>query len=171
MNEQAVQTRAGGRDARHTLRNAPDFAMPPALHRKLAVTGLMDEEHVAKFDNASKSILEGVGAVFRDPIALEDRKRAGADVRGERIHLDRALVRQLISTIPSGWTYRARNPEKSLPFGGKNSIFVSMTGARCNMPRDLSTITRSSKLDEALRDYVERRQREISVVDELNTHC
>ena len=29
------------------------------------------------------AILEEVGVVFRDPIALEDWKSAGADVRGE----------------------------------------------------------------------------------------
>src|SRR5262249_166132 len=116
MSEQAVRTRAGGRDARRTLRNAPDFAMLPALHRKLPVTQLMDEEHGAKIDKASMAILEEVGVVFRDAIALEQWKQAGADVRGDRVHLDRHLIRELISTIPSGWTYRARNPEKSLPF-------------------------------------------------------
>ena len=47
------------------------------------------------------AILEEVGVVFRDPIALDDWKRAGADVRGERVHLDRGLVMELITTIPA----------------------------------------------------------------------
>ena len=49
---------------------------------------------------------------------MADWKRAGAKVVDDRVYLDRGLVRELISTIPSGWTYRARNPERSLPFGG-----------------------------------------------------
>ncbi|MCP8895137.1 trimethylamine methyltransferase family protein [Shinella daejeonensis] len=141
MNEVAVrQSRHGGRDARRSLRSAPDLAMLPALHRGLPVTELMDAEHVARIDDASMSILEEVGVVFRDPIALEDWKRAGADVRGERVHLDRNLVRELISTIPAGWTYLARNPQRSLPLGGKHSIFVPMTGAP--FIRDLDDVRR-----------------------------
>lgn len=61
-------------------------------------------------------------------------------MRGERVHLDRGLVRALIATIPSGWTYRARNPERSLPFGGRHSIFVPMTGAP--FLRDLEDVRR-----------------------------
>ena len=75
------------------------------------------------------AILEEVGVIFRDEIALADWKRAGAKVVGERVYLDRELVRELIATIPSSWSYQARNPAKSLPFGGKHSIFVPMTGA------------------------------------------
>lgn len=74
-------------------------------------------------------VLESVGIVFRDPIAIADWKRVGADVRGDRVHLDRGLVRELIVTIPPTWTYLARNPDRSLPFGGKHSIFVPMGGA------------------------------------------
>ena len=64
----------------------------------------------------------------------------GAKVEGERVYLDRGLVRELISSIPSGWTYRARNPERFLPFGGKHSIFVPMTGAP--FIRDLDDVRR-----------------------------
>jgi trimethylamine:corrinoid methyltransferase-like protein len=39
----------------------------------------------------------------------------GAKVVGDRVYLDRALVRELIATIPSGWTYRARNPDAACP--------------------------------------------------------
>ena len=35
---------------------------------------------------------------------------------GDRVYLDRGLVRELIATIPSDWTYHARNPDKNLPF-------------------------------------------------------
>lgn len=75
------------------------------------------------------AILEEVGVIFRDPIALDDWKKAGADVRGERVHLDRGLVMELISSIPPHITYHARNPVKNVDLGGRHSIFVPMTGA------------------------------------------
>lgn len=122
-------TRHGGRSARRALRAAPDLGMLPALARGLPVCDAMTEEQMLRIDEASMSILEEVGIVFRDPIALADWQRIGAEVRGERVYLDRGLVRELISTIPASWTYLARNPERSLPFGGKHSIFVPMGGA------------------------------------------
>ncbi|SNT27967.1 trimethylamine---corrinoid protein Co-methyltransferase [[Luteovulum] sphaeroides subsp. megalophilum] len=141
MGDLAVrQARAGGRGARRALRAAPDLAMLPSLKRGLPECAPMSPEEVERIDAASMAILEEVGVVFRDPVALADWKRVGADVRGERVHLDRGLVRALIATIPSGWTYRARNPERSLPFGGRHSIFVPMTGAP--FLRDLEDVRR-----------------------------
>ncbi|EYD77277.1 trimethylamine methyltransferase MttB-like protein [Rubellimicrobium mesophilum DSM 19309] len=132
--------RSGGRGARRALRSAPDLSMLPSLKRGLPLCEVMSGEQVERIDAASMDILEEVGVVFRDPIALEDWRRAGADVRGERVHLDRGLVRELISTIPATFTYRARNPERSLPFGGPHSIFVPMTGAP--FIRDLDDVRR-----------------------------
>ncbi|WP_374371285.1 trimethylamine methyltransferase family protein [Tabrizicola sp.] len=140
MNEVVRTARAGGRGARRALRSAPDFDMLPSLKRGIPECEVMDPARVEQIDNASMSILEDVGVIFRDDIALADWKRAGAKVVGERVYLDRGLVRELIATIPSGWEYRARNPERSLPFGGKHSIFVPMTGAP--FIRDLDDVRR-----------------------------
>ncbi len=141
MNEITAKTaRAGGRGARRAMRAAPDFEMLPSLKRGLPDCEPMTPEQVRRIDEASMAILEEVGVIFRDEIALADWKRAGAKVVGERVYLDRELVRELISTIPSSWSYQARNPAKSLPFGGKHSIFVPMTGAP--FLRDLDDVRR-----------------------------
>lgn len=140
MEKQARAMRGGGREARRAMRSAPDFAMLPALARNLPYCEPMDADQIARIDNASMAILEDVGVVFRDEIALDDWRKAGADVRGERVHLDRGLIRELIASIPSDWTFRARNVEKNLPFGGKHSIFVPMTGAP--FLRDLDDVRR-----------------------------
>ena len=71
-------------------------------------------------------ILENVGVVFRDDIALANWKRVGAKVVGETVYLDRGLVRELIASIPSGFTYHARNSKNNARLGGKNSVFVPM---------------------------------------------
>lgn len=140
MEKQARAMRGGGRETRRAMRSAPDFAMLPALARNLPYCEPMDADQIARIDNASMAILEDVGVVFRDEIALDDWRKAGADVRGERVHLDRGLIRELIASIPSDWTFRARNVEKNLPFGGKHSIFVPMTGAP--FLRDLDDVRR-----------------------------
>ncbi|WP_299503221.1 trimethylamine methyltransferase family protein [uncultured Roseobacter sp.] len=146
MSVEAVGTTRRGRGARKALRQTRDVTMLPALKRRLPLTEPMDADQVARIDAASMHILENVGVVFRDEIALADWKRAGADVRGETVHLDRGLVRQLIATIPETFTYHARNPANTLPFGKDHSIFVPMTGAP--YLRDLDDVRRNPTLDD-----------------------
>jgi trimethylamine--corrinoid protein Co-methyltransferase len=138
--------RSGGRLARRSLRTASKIDMLPGLTRNIPYCEPMNEEQIHRIDKASMDILEEVGIVFRDPIALEDWKRAGADVRGERVHLDRNLVRELIRTIPAQFTYHARNPEKNVALGGPHSVFVPMTGAP--YIRDLEDKRRLPTLDD-----------------------
>ncbi len=145
-NTEIPRARSGGRNSRRTKRTAPNHLMLPGLKRNLPLCEPMDEEQVHRMDNASMDILEDVGVIFRDDIAIEDWKRAGADVRGECVHLDRDLVRDLISTIPSDFTYNARNPENNVRLGGKDSIFVPMTGAP--YLRDIDDVRRNPTLED-----------------------
>lgn len=68
--------------------------------------------------------------IFRDPIALEDWRKAGARVEGELVKFDLHHIRELIKSISCGVEYHARDSEKNLQLGGRNCIFVPMTGAR-----------------------------------------
>jgi trimethylamine--corrinoid protein Co-methyltransferase len=141
------RTRRGGRAALRKKRQQRDNAMLPALKRRLPLTEPMSQEEVEKIDAASMAILEDVGVVFRDDQAVADWKAAGADIRdGDRVHLDRGLVSELISMIPSSFTYHARNPDNNLPFGNDHSIFVPMTGAP--YLRDLDDVRRGPTLDD-----------------------
>lgn len=140
MTAEARASRRGGREARRTIRTAPNVEMLPTLKRGLPVVEPMDAEQGERMHEASLAILEEVGVVFRDPIALEDWRRAGADVRDERVYLDRGLVMELIKTIPPEIKYFARDPAKNVELGGPKSIFVPMTGAP--YMRDLDGIRR-----------------------------
>ena len=140
------RSRSGGRAARRSLRSAHDFTMLPGLTRALPVTEILTGAQVGAIDSASMDILENVGVVFRDPVALQDWRRAGADVRGDRVHLDRGLVRELIATIPAAFTYHARNPANNVDLGGAASVFVPMTGAP--YLRDLDDVRRNPTLDD-----------------------
>ena len=146
MSVDAVGTVRRGRGTRRATRQTRDIAMLPALKRKLPLTEPMSAEQVEKIDAASMDILENVGVVFRDPIALADWTRAGAKVVGETVYLDRAHVRDLIATIPETFTYHARNPANNLPFGADHAIFVPMTGAP--YLRDLDDVRRNPTLDD-----------------------
>ncbi len=122
--------RRGGRGARRELRSAVDSKMLPALKRNLPLVEPLNHEQIEKIDSASMDILEEVGVIFRDPVAIEDWRKAGAKIGEEdRVYLERGLVRELIATIPERFTYHARNPSNNLPFGSDHAIFVPMTGA------------------------------------------
>ena len=146
MVETLAGERRGGRSARRSARSQIRDDMLPALTRRLPVVEPLDAEQLQRVHQASLDILEEVGVDFRDPEALADWKRAGADVRGERVHLDRALVMDLISTIPETITLNARNPAKSVEIGRDKSIFIPMAGAP--FIRDLEDERRWSKLSD-----------------------
>ncbi|WP_170452751.1 trimethylamine methyltransferase family protein [Ruegeria arenilitoris] len=146
MTQTATRVRTGGRAARRALRTAPSFDMLPGLTRNIPLCQVMDGSQVERIDAASMDILENVGVQFRDPIALADWKAAGAKVAGERVYLDRGLVRDLIATIPSDFIYHARDPRKNVRLGGPHAIFVPMTGAP--FLRDLDDVRRNPTLDD-----------------------
>src|SRR6056297_171061 len=140
------RTRTGGRAARRSSRSAPKVDMLPGLTRALPACEVMDPGQIARIDAASMDILENVGVQFRDDIALADWKRVGAKVVGERVYLDRGLVRALIASIPSDFTYHARNPANNVRLGGRHAVFVPMTGAP--YLRDLDDVRRNPTLDD-----------------------
>jgi trimethylamine---corrinoid protein Co-methyltransferase len=144
--EEHRATRRGGRGARRALRSDRTARMLPALTRGLPAVEPMDAEQIARIDAASMAILEEVGVVFRDPVALADWRRAGAKLDGERVYLDRGLVRDLIATIPATIECHARNPANNVGIGGPKSIFVPMTGAP--YLRDLEDKRRAPTLDD-----------------------
>ncbi|MGH1578804.1 trimethylamine methyltransferase family protein [Planktotalea sp.] len=146
MSVEATGKTRRGRGARAAARQSRDITMLPALKRRLPLTEPMTQEQIERIDAASMDILENVGVQFRDDIALADWKRAGAKVDGERVYLDRHLVRELIATIPESFTYHARNPANNLPFGQDHSVFVPMTGAP--FLRDLDDVRRNPTLDD-----------------------
>jgi len=146
MNTQATDSVRRGRGARKAVRQTRDITMLPALKRKLPLTEPMSPDQIERIDAASMHILENTGVIFRDLIALDDWRKAGAKVVGERVYPDRHLVRDLIATIPESFTYHARNPVNNLPFGKDHAIFVPMTGAP--YLRDLDDVRRNPTLDD-----------------------
>jgi trimethylamine--corrinoid protein Co-methyltransferase len=120
--------RAGGREGRRALRAVP-MASFPTLVRDIPVYQMVPDEAVELIHEESLKILEEVGCEFRDSEAISTWKAAGADVRGTRVKIDRGLLLHLIAKVPSEFTLNARNPERTVKVGGRNTIFVPMYGA------------------------------------------
>jgi trimethylamine--corrinoid protein Co-methyltransferase len=120
--------RGGGRESRRALRAAP-MASFPTLVRNIPVYNIVPDEAVELIHDESLKILEEVGCEFRDDEAVSMWRAAGADVKGTRVKIDRALLMELISRAPSEFTLNARNPARTVKVGGSNCIFIPMYGA------------------------------------------
>jgi trimethylamine--corrinoid protein Co-methyltransferase len=101
----------------------------PTLVREIPVYNLVPEDAVELIHQESVRILEDVGCEFRDDEAAATWKAAGADVSGTRVRIDRALLMDLVSKVPPEFTLNARNPERTVKVGGRNTVFVPMYGA------------------------------------------
>ena len=137
--------RGGGREGRRALRAAP-VASFPTLVRKIPVYQMVPDEAIELIHEESLKILEEVGCEFRDDEAVAMWKAAGADVRGTRIHIDRALLMALVAKVPPEFTLNARNPERTVKVGGNNTVFVPMYGAP--YVRDLNNQRRYGQLED-----------------------
>ncbi len=136
--------REGGSPARRHAIATRKIPMLKHLTRNLPCVEPLDQSQIERIDHESMRILEEVGVVYRDPVALRQWQEAGARVDGETVYADRALIKELIKTIPKTLTLHARDPEKSVDLGGKNSIFVPMTGAP--YMRDLNDVRRNPSI-------------------------
>ena len=127
MNE-GGHKRAGGRDGRRALRSAPLLSFP-TLVREIPTYELLPDEAVELIHQESLKILSEIGCEFRDDDAIERWKKAGADVQGTRVRIAPELLMSLIALVPPEFTLHARNPERTVKVGGKNTVFVPMYGA------------------------------------------
>ncbi len=119
----------GGRAARIAARTNPPPVYLNTLHSKIGPIDLLGPEGVEEIHNAAMTILETTGIEFRDPTALADWKRAGADVQDQRVRVGRDMLMELIGSIPNGWAYHGRNAERSTRVGGRDTVFANAYGA------------------------------------------
>ncbi|NRB05332.1 MAG: trimethylamine methyltransferase family protein, partial [Rhodobacteraceae bacterium] len=87
--------RSGGRAARVSARTNPAPVYLSTLHRAVGPIDLLGPEGVQEIHNAAMTILETTGIEFRDPVALADWKKFGADVQDQRVRIDREMLMDL----------------------------------------------------------------------------
>ncbi|MEM7170426.1 MAG: trimethylamine methyltransferase family protein [Pseudomonadota bacterium] len=119
----------GGADARRAKRTGGHSAKQSYIRRKIPFFEPLSEESLELIEHNADTVLEEIGIEFRDDAeALQLWRDAGADVQGERVRFPRGLCRKLCETIPSEFTQHARNPERSVQIGGRNTVFAPVYG-------------------------------------------
>ena len=122
-------TRATSRESRRAARAQRSAVKLPYIRRKLPTVELLSSEAVEVIEANAETILEEVGIEFRrDPESLRLWRESGADVKGERVRIPRGLARSLLSTAPREFMLHARNPERSVRFGGDATVFSPVGG-------------------------------------------
>ena len=123
--------RSGGRTARQAARSAPVTQGVPYITRNVPVYEVLDEEGLALIEKNAGTILQEIGVEFRgDAEALQIWKDAGADINGERVRIPKGLCKKLIQdNAPAEFTQHARNPQRSVRIGGKNTVLVPAYGS------------------------------------------
>ncbi|MFZ1815939.1 MAG: trimethylamine methyltransferase family protein [Rhizobiaceae bacterium] len=119
----------GGASARRQSRSVPQLVSLPYVTRQIPPTDILTQEAMDIIEANADTLMEEVGVEFReDPEALKLWKDAGADVKGERVHLPKGLCRELMKTAPSQFTQHARNPARNVEIGGKHTVFAPVYG-------------------------------------------
>ena len=132
----------GGSQARRRSSAERRDPMLGYLSRNLPIVEPLDQQQIEHIDHESMRILEEVGVVFRDPIALEDWRKAGVRVDGERVYFDRGHIRELISSIPATITLHARDQGHSSN-SGKRKARKRSRNVRWNTPKNCYETTKN----------------------------
>lgn len=101
--------------------------MQQPLHR-LPVYEILDGEGLDLIHRTSLQVLAEIGIDFLDAEARAILKENGAEVRGENVTFDPALVETFIAKAPSTFTQLARNPANNLEIGGNSLTFAPVYG-------------------------------------------
>ncbi len=123
------RARGGGGAARRAARSAISFETARFIERRIPNFEILTPEAIEIIEHNADVVLEEIGVNFIDnPTALERWRAAGADVRGERVHIPPGLARTLCKTAPSQFTQIARNPERNVKIGDGSLVFAPVYG-------------------------------------------
>ncbi|SNS41651.1 trimethylamine methyltransferase family protein [Tropicimonas sediminicola] len=155
MSEAAGRRRGrsgGGGAARRAERSAVRIECAKVIERRIPDVEMLTAEVLGIIEHNAEIVLEEIGVAFvENPGALERWRQAGADVRGERVHIPRGLARQLCATAPGSFIQHARNPERSVEIGGRNLVLAPVYGPP--FVRDLSGGRRYATIED-FRNFV-----------------
>jgi len=123
--------RRGGQAGRRAERADAPIVQKKYITREIPLYELLNAEGLEIVHEESMTILEEIGIDFRYPPALELWRKAGADVdaNGQRVRFPRGLILETIKTAPSQYTQHARNPERNVVIGGRNTVLAPTYGS------------------------------------------
>ena len=92
-------------------------------------TRIISDDELESLHQASLEVLETIGLDVMLPQAREYFLKAGASIEGERVRIPGELIMQAISTVPSRFTFHARNPGRTFQLGEGWLAFGSVASA------------------------------------------
>ena len=114
---------------------------------KIPPVNILDAEGIEAIHQTSMRILENIGIDFRgDDEALTLWRESGATVNGENVKIPRELAMKLVSLAPEEFVQHARNPERSVKFGGNHMVFSPVFASP--YVRDLEDVRREATLED-----------------------
>jgi len=147
----AATKRRGGTSGRRAERATAPIVQKRYITRDIPLYELLNAEGLEVVHQESMTILEEIGLDFRYEPAIELWRKAGASVDGQRIRFPRGLIAETLKTAPSQYTQHARNPERSVVIGGRNTVFAPTYGSP--FVRDLENKRRYGTLED-LQNFV-----------------
>jgi trimethylamine--corrinoid protein Co-methyltransferase len=84
---------------------------------------------MTKIHQASMALLQTTGIVINENEALSIFKQHGYKVEGKTVFPTEEQIRKALSTVPSKFTIRARNPQKNVTIGEDSYAFLPGYGA------------------------------------------
>src|SRR5215469_13514028 len=123
--------RGAGREAKRSARLHQTAEAVPFITRKIPLYEVVGEEGLELIEHNAETVLEEIGIDFKDDAeALQLWGEAGADVKGERVHFPRGLCRSIIQkSAPREYVQHARNPQRSVVIGDRNTVFAPNYGS------------------------------------------
>ena len=117
--------RRGGARGNPNAGHAGSIAQLPIrkVKRRFPPTQIISADEIESIHHASLKVLAEIGMDFLHPDARAILKKAGAQVDGERVRFDPALIEEFVAHAPETFTLHARNPALSLEIGGDNMAF------------------------------------------------
>lgn len=139
--------RGGGGASRRAERTTHKLEFAKYIERQIPNFEILHDEAIAVIEANADRVLEEIGVSFPEqPEALKRWKSAGADVKGDRVHIPSGLARELCKTAPSQYTQMARDPSKNVVIGGKNLVLAPVYGPP--FVRDLEGGRRYATMDD-----------------------
>jgi trimethylamine---corrinoid protein Co-methyltransferase len=127
--ERRSRRAGGGAEARRAARAGGQQTQLTYIKRNIPLYEVLTGEGLDLIERNSETVLEEIGMDFRDDAeALDMWKNANADVKGDRVRFPKGLVRSLLRTAPAEFMQHARNPERSVAVGGRNTVFAPVYG-------------------------------------------
>ncbi|MBA2738529.1 MAG: trimethylamine methyltransferase family protein [Nocardioidaceae bacterium] len=124
--------RAGGRRRHRDRATVPAGPQQPpwrTLRRPYEPVRAVSDDQLEAIHQASLRVLAETGMDFLHPRARTMWADAGADVQGDRVRMDPALVDSLVAHAPTTFRLHARNPARDVEIGGDAVVFSSVASA------------------------------------------